>query len=326
MQFVEQGTDFETFLKTISVQSHANMLRDVCLPDEKGVGKTTRQLLCQTSGSRDSLEFLLDLGLVERGKNIEKTNKETFSWVITKYGQKIKPYVYNLTEALGELSLTELFGMPHSKGVPPYYVVSEILLQLYDSDMTLASFENAILNLVIDSSRPSISAYRRHKKRLIGLGLIAKRNKVENGNSKKKVKKKEFLDKFLMDKKNRMVLLALFGFLIGLNAGAFGAGGGMMLLVVLIFVLGFGIHEAIGTSILIMVFLAFFGAVSHYYYHPFPTLFLIIAAIGGFFGARYSSVVANMISEKNLKLAAGVLLVVLGFLLALKSFFFSLSF
>ena len=192
----------------------------------------------------------------------------------------------------------------------------------------LASFIGVVLGSYLSLSLPqgNLSGLTGVGILLIGLGLIAKRNKVENGNSKKKVKKKEFLDKFLMDKKNRMVLLALFGFLIGLNAGAFGAGGGMMLLVVLIFVLGFGIHEAIGTSILIMVFLAFFGAVSHYYYHPFPTLFLIIAAIGGFFGARYSSVVANMISEKNLKLAAGVLLVVLGFLLALKSFFFSLSF
>ena len=151
---------------------------------------------------------------------------------------------------------------------------------------------------------------------LVGIGLILKKDK------KKKKKRSKFMIKFTESRRKRIVFLSLIGLLIGLNAGAFGAGGGMMLLVVLVFILGYSIHVAIGTSILIMVFLAFFGSVTHYYYQPFSLLFLLITAVGGFFGARYSSIIANLTSEKKLKLIAGGILLILGILLAIKSFWF----
>ena len=125
-------------------------------------------------------------------------------------------------------------------------------------------------------------------------------------------------------KKNKTLkytILSLIGLIIGLNAGIFGAGGGMMLLAVLIFILGYNLHMAIGTSILIMVFIAFFGSATHYYYKPFSLIFLLIAAIWGFIGARYSSIIANLTSEKNLKTVVGVLFALLGLFLTLNSFF-----
>ena len=152
----------------------------------------------------------------------------------------------------------------------------------------------------------------------IGIGLILKRNSETKKRKKKKIS--PFLKNLTESKRKKIIFLSLLGFLIGLNAGAFGAGGGMMILAVLVFILGYNMHTAIGTSILIMVFLAFFGAASHFYYQPFPLLFLLVAVIGGFFGARYSSIIANLTSERNSKIVAGTLLAVLGILLALKSF------
>lgn len=148
----------------------------------------------------------------------------------------------------------------------------------------------------------------------IGLGLMLKRER--------KKKKSKFIVRLTENRRKKAIFLSLIGLLIGLNAGAFGAGGGMMLLAALVFILGFELHVAIGTSILIMVFLAFFGSVTHYYYEPFSLLYLLITAVGAFFGARYSSIIANLTSEKKLKFVAGAILVILGFLLAIKSFFF----
>jgi uncharacterized protein len=149
----------------------------------------------------------------------------------------------------------------------------------------------------------------------IGLGLILKKEK------KKKKERSKFIVRLTESKRKRVVFLSLIGLLIGLNSGAFGAGGGMMLLAALVFILGFELHVAIGTSILIMVFLAFFGSVTHFYYQPFSLLYLLIASVGAFFGARYSSIIANLTSERKLKFIAGIIFLTLGLLLAIKSFF-----
>ena len=54
------------------------------------------------------------------------------------------------------------------------------------------------------------------------------------------------------------------GVLVGFICGFIGAGGGMMMLLVLTSVLGFELKTAVGTSVFIMTFTAFTGAVSHF--------------------------------------------------------------
>jgi len=150
---------------------------------------------------------------------------------------------------------------------------------------------------------------------LVGLIFILKRDSKE----KKPLK---IITKIIKNKTLKYTLLSIIGLIIGLNAGIFGAGGGIMLLAVLIFVLNYRMHMAIGTSVLIMVFIAFFGSATHYYYKPFSLIFLLIAAIGGFVGARYASSIANLTSERNLKIVVGVLFALLGLFLTLKSFLY----
>ena len=58
----------------------------------------------------------------------------------------------------------------------------------------------------------------------------------------------------------------LCGVLIGFICGFVGAGGGMMLLLVLTSVLGYELKTAVGTSVFIMTFTALTGAVPHFLY------------------------------------------------------------
>jgi len=134
--------------------------------------------------------------------------------------------------------------------------------------------------------------------------------------------KSNFMERFrLKFKKHQIIWLSIIGFLVGLDVGVFGTGGGIVMLVVLVFVLGYEMHVAIGTSILVMVLMAFSAGVSHYYFEPFSLVFLLIACVGAFFGARYSSIFANHLSENKLKKIAGVILFFLGLLLTTKIFF-----
>ena len=61
----------------------------------------------------------------------------------------------------------------------------------------------------------------------------------------------------------RIVTALILGFLVGIMTGVLGAGGGGMILLILIFVLNFPIHIAIGTSALIMAITACSGAIGY---------------------------------------------------------------
>lgn len=153
---------------------------------------------------------------------------------------------------------------------------------------------------------------------IIGVNLILKRkssgkNYQFNANMQKK------FDTLKQDFYVRNLVLVFSGLLIGLIAGAFGAGGGLMVLVVLLFLFDFGLHKAIGTSIAMMVFLSLFGAVSHYAIDSFSWVNLLIVSAGGIMGAKYSSTLANVTSERSLKTVAGSILIILGLALAIRS-------
>ena len=62
----------------------------------------------------------------------------------------------------------------------------------------------------------------------------------------------------------RAVQSVICGVLIGFICGFIGAGGGMMMLLILTSVLGYELKTAVGTSVFIMAFTAFTGAASHF--------------------------------------------------------------
>ena len=114
-------------------------------------------------------------------------------------------------------------------------------------------------------------------------------------------------------KSKRAVQSIVFGCLIGFICGFVGAGGGMMLLLVLTGVLGYELKTAVGTSVFIMSFTALTGSVSHFIIDGMPNVtVLALCMIFTLLWARIGAWFANKASAKTLNRATGVILLVLG--------------
>ena len=113
--------------------------------------------------------------------------------------------------------------------------------------------------------------------------------------------------------KKRAIQSVICGTLIGLICGFVGAGGGMMMLLILTSVLGYELKTAVGTSVFIMTFTALTGAVSHFAIGGMPDLTVLLLCVAfTLIWARIAAVIANRAQPKTLNRATGVVLVVLG--------------
>ena len=113
--------------------------------------------------------------------------------------------------------------------------------------------------------------------------------------------------------KKRAIQSIVCGLLIGFICGFVGAGGGMMMLLILTSVLGYELKTAVGTSVFIMAFTAFTGSVSHFAIGGTPDwMVLILCMVFTLLWARIAAVFANKATPKTLNRATGVILVVLG--------------
>lgn len=97
-----------------------------------------------------------------------------------------------------------------------------------------------------------------------------------------------------------MIELILVGIFIGTMAGFFGIGGGMILIPILL-VLGFDIKDAIGISIIQMVFSSIFGS---YLNHKKGSLIIgegIFVGLGGFVGGYIGGYVTHYVADAILQ-------------------------
>lgn len=114
----------------------------------------------------------------------------------------------------------------------------------------------------------------------------------------------------------QIVKAALVGVGIGLMTGIMGAGGGMMILFALIFILKFPLHKAIGTSTLIMAVTALSGAAGYAMHGEVDILAGIVIGLGAVFGGLLSARLANTFSEHRLAQVAGSFFVILGIVMS----------
>lgn len=113
--------------------------------------------------------------------------------------------------------------------------------------------------------------------------------------------------------KKRLVQSILCGVLIGFICGFIGAGGGMMMLLILTSVMGYELKTAVGTSVFIMTFTALTGAISHFALDGLPNVSaLIFCMLSTLLWARIASKFANKSTPKVLNRATGIVLVTLG--------------
>ncbi len=113
--------------------------------------------------------------------------------------------------------------------------------------------------------------------------------------------------------KKRIIQSVVSGMIVGFICGFVGAGGGMMMLLLLTSVLGYELKTAVGTSVFIMAFTAFTGAASHFAIGGIPDLWCLIFCVAStLLWARVAAKFANKASAITLNRATGVVLVVLG--------------
>ncbi len=116
-----------------------------------------------------------------------------------------------------------------------------------------------------------------------------------------------------VSKQKRIIQSIISGIAIGFICGFVGAGGGMMILLILTSILGYELKTAVGTSVFIMAFTAFTGAVSHFAIGGMPDIAsLIFCVISTLLWARIAAKFANKASAITLNRATGVVLAVLG--------------
>lgn len=109
--------------------------------------------------------------------------------------------------------------------------------------------------------------------------------------------------------KTRMIKSVIGGIIIGFICGFVGAGGGMMMLLVLTSFLGYELKTAVGTSVFIMSFTALTGAVSHFAIGQLPDLLtLILCMVFTLIWARIAAVIANKAKPKTLNRVTGIVL------------------
>ena len=113
--------------------------------------------------------------------------------------------------------------------------------------------------------------------------------------------------------RQKAIRSVLCGAMVGFICGFVGAGGGMMMLLVLTSVLGYELKTAVGTSVFIMTFTALTGAVSHFAIGGMPDPFVLaLCVVFTLLWARIAAVFANKAEPKTLNRATGIVLVVLG--------------
>ncbi|WP_373600749.1 sulfite exporter TauE/SafE family protein [Paraclostridium bifermentans] len=122
--------------------------------------------------------------------------------------------------------------------------------------------------------------------------------------------------KIVQNNKSKQIFLSiLWGSLVGIVCGVLGAGGGVMLLLVLTSVLNYDLKTAVGTSVFIMAFTAFTGAFAHIIHGGTNVVALLICSLSALASSRIAAVFANKTNNKTLNKVTGIFLMLFGVVL-----------
>ena len=115
-----------------------------------------------------------------------------------------------------------------------------------------------------------------------------------------------------VNKRDQIIRSVISGIMIGFICGFVGAGGGMMMLLILTSVLGYELKTAVGTSVFVMAFTALTGSVSHFVIGGMPDLWcLLFCVLSTLLWARIAARIANKAKPETLNRVVGVVLVVI---------------
>ena len=116
-----------------------------------------------------------------------------------------------------------------------------------------------------------------------------------------------------------IITVILIGLAAGLLSGLVGVGGGIIIVPALIFFLGFSQHQAIGTSLGILLLPAGILAVANYYKKGYIDINVVLILFVGYLaGSYFGSKISLNVSQDILKKVFGIMLI----LTAVKMLFF----
>ena len=101
------------------------------------------------------------------------------------------------------------------------------------------------------------------------------------------------------------------GLIAGIVSSMFGVGGGIILVPMFIYLLNFDIHEAVGTSLLIIIPTVLVGAYAHYRLGNVNLTIALIVIIGAVIGAWIGAHITEQMQSVYLEKAFGVLLLII---------------
>lgn len=117
---------------------------------------------------------------------------------------------------------------------------------------------------------------------------------------------------------NSFLMLVLIGLVAGILGGFLGLGGGIIMIPAMVFIMGFSQHQAIGTSLAVMLPpIGMFAAYNYYKAGNVNLKYALIIAVAFMAGSWFSSKFALSIPDSTLRKIFSILLV----LVAVKMFF-----
>jgi hypothetical protein len=112
--------------------------------------------------------------------------------------------------------------------------------------------------------------------------------------------------------------VAIFGFVVGLVSGYFGIGGGFLIVPSLMFSAGLCITRAIGTSLISVGTFGVASGIEYWFYGDVLVLIAILYVIGGVVGGYIGTSIAVKAPRKTLRIAYGIIIVLVGIYMLLK--------
>ena len=123
------------------------------------------------------------------------------------------------------------------------------------------------------------------------------------------------------NEKKRIIQSIISGIIIGFICGFIGAGGGMMMLLILTSVLRYELKTAVGTSVFIMTFTALTGSVSHFVLGGINNIVCLVTCIlSTLLFAFIASKIANKSTPKVLNRTTGIILCILSLVIIIVNF------
>lgn len=109
------------------------------------------------------------------------------------------------------------------------------------------------------------------------------------------------------------IALLILGVVAGMLSGMFGIGGGAVIVPALTVIMGFGLHEAVGTSLAVLVWpVSFFAVLAYYRAKMLKIPLAALIAFGLIFGAIVGAQVALGLPSSTLRRIYGVFLLYVG--------------